>query len=241
LEWNYNQSYVQKNALCLLDILANNNWKRPVYFSMTTGADSYYGLENYFQLEGLAYRLVPITKANAGDGQIGMIDGEILYENIMKKFKWGNIEKLGVYMDETNANMAMNFRSLFARLAGELTREGKTKKSLEVLEYCEKIIPDSKFPHSYFSLSLCNAYYQAGAVSKGNELAKKIYTICQLELEYFFALKPSLRAIADTEIQRALYVTKTLREIATYAKQEKIKSDAEQLLKKYYGQYTPGG
>ena len=76
--------YVLKNQLAVLSILANNNWERPVYFAVTTGGDAYIGLQDYFRLEGLAYRLVPIKyDQNPNPNMLGGIHTDIMYDNVM--------------------------------------------------------------------------------------------------------------------------------------------------------------
>ena len=82
VDWTINKSYIMKAEMMVLDILAANNWERPVYFAITVGSDSYMSLEPYFQLEGFAYRLVPIRTQSAG-GQIGRVNADIMYDNMM--------------------------------------------------------------------------------------------------------------------------------------------------------------
>ncbi|HXH19041.1 MAG TPA: DUF2723 domain-containing protein, partial [Chitinophagales bacterium] len=81
-----------KNDLIVLDIIANNLWERPIYFAVSVAPESYLGFQNYFQLEGLAYRIVPVEKKDRS-GQGGFVGTDIMYNNVMNKFKWGGIEK----------------------------------------------------------------------------------------------------------------------------------------------------
>ena len=64
LEWRIERNAIYKNGLLVLDLLAHNNCERPVYFCITAGDDSYFGLQDYFQLDGLAYKLVPFKTPN---------------------------------------------------------------------------------------------------------------------------------------------------------------------------------
>ena len=96
LNWTMGGYGVQKAQLMQMDLLANFDWKRPVYFAITTGSEAYIGLENYFQLEGLAYRLVPMN-AHSTDGQPGTVNTDIMYENLMNKYKWGNMTNPKVF------------------------------------------------------------------------------------------------------------------------------------------------
>ena len=109
-EWSINKSYLLKADLLVLDIIASNNWERPIYFSVTTGSDAYLSLQNHFQLEGLAYRLVPLR---TDDKRPMRINTEAMYDNMMHKFAWGGLDKNEVYMDENNTRMAQTFRMQF--------------------------------------------------------------------------------------------------------------------------------
>lgn len=84
---------ISKSSLMVLDILATNNWERPVYFGIGMGPDSYMGFENYFQLEGAAYRVVPIYTKATDYYEYGQIDSDILYDNLMNKFEWGQYQR----------------------------------------------------------------------------------------------------------------------------------------------------
>lgn len=81
-----------KNDLFVLDIVANNINDRPIYFAVSVSPDSYLGLEKYFQLEGLSYRIVPIETPES-ESQYGYVATDIMYKNVMEKFKWGGIER----------------------------------------------------------------------------------------------------------------------------------------------------
>ena len=109
-------NYITKDELMILDMIANNNWKRPIYWAITVGRDKYLNLQDYFQAEGFAYRLVPI-KTPASSGQVGRIRTDVMYDNIINKFKWGNMNDPKVYLDENNVRMSMNVRNSFVRLA----------------------------------------------------------------------------------------------------------------------------
>ncbi|MBK8847100.1 MAG: DUF2723 domain-containing protein [Bacteroidetes bacterium] len=122
--WDLNKGYVQKADLMMLDLIANNNWKRPIYYAVTVGSDNYIGLDDHFQLEGLAYRLVPIKTVNK-DGQTGRVAVDEMYNNTMNKFAWGNMKMEGVYLDQNNLNMTMNIKNNFSRLAEAKFMEGK--------------------------------------------------------------------------------------------------------------------
>ncbi len=99
LRWTVRKNYIFKSELAILDLLNQTKWTRPIYFEITTGSDAYFNLDDYFRLDGLAYRLTPIKSENT-DGQTGWIDTDILYDKLMNKFVVGNINKEHVYLDE---------------------------------------------------------------------------------------------------------------------------------------------
>ena len=121
MEWSIGGNYLMKNDLMILNILANNHWKRPIYFATTVGSDNYLNLEPYFQLEGLAYRVVPIrTDVAQSEVVPGRVETDKMYNNVMNKFVFGNMNDEKVYLDENNLRMTTNFRINFSRLAEEL-------------------------------------------------------------------------------------------------------------------------
>ncbi|MCF8331736.1 MAG: DUF2723 domain-containing protein [Bacteroidales bacterium] len=184
LKWKARGNQIMKNQLLQLDMIAHNDWERPVYFAITTGSGAYINLEEYFQLEGLAYRLVPI-KNDDKEGFIGRVATDIMYDNMMNKFEWGNMGKEGVFLDHTNRRMTMNLRSNFGRLANALIDEDKTEKAEEVCDKCLEVIPDSKIPYDYFIIPVVRAYYRMGLKEKGEAVVQRLIEISSHDLAYY--------------------------------------------------------
>lgn len=242
LKWDVERSYVLKNDMMILDLLAHNEWERPVYFAITTGNDSYIGLEKYFQLEGLAYRLVPV-EAVSPDGQTGSVHTEIMYDNLMNKFHWGGMDKEKIYMNENNRRMCMNVRNNFARLAEALTREGKKDKAIEVLDKCLQVIPEHNVPYDFFMLPVAEAYYRAGAADKANAITEKLADLYADQLDYYFSLDTEKYNQISTAGNQAMSVLYRLNMLTTrdfpqdsLGKKIKERFDALQTL---YGQKQP--
>jgi hypothetical protein len=116
--WEYSENDAFKGDLAIMDMLSTNKWERPVYFSTTVPSTQYKGLEKYFIQEGLSYRVVPVKTDKPEQGEFGMIDSDVMYDNMMNKFKWGNAEKPSVYLDENNRRMFSNFRRIFGSQIG---------------------------------------------------------------------------------------------------------------------------
>ncbi|MDR0814564.1 MAG: DUF2723 domain-containing protein [Bacteroidales bacterium] len=220
-----------KNSMMVLDILANNNWERPVYFAITVSADNYLNLSDYFQMDGLAYRFVPIKTPSREYGETGRIDPDKLYDKMMNQFRWGNISDSTVYLDETNLRLLSHFRSNFARLAGELTLEGKKDSALRVLDRAFEVIPTYQLPLHYTDVIFVEQYYAAGAFEKGNQLAKSLFDIATEELRYYHSFPKALQRSSDIAqiVKYTEYTVTILPRLATGYKQTEL---AEELTKK---------
>lgn len=110
-----------KSELMMLEMLANANWERPIYMAITVGSENHLGMDNHFTQEGLAYRFTPFDT----DKLNSKIDSEKMYDNLMNKFKFGGIEKPGIYIDENVMRMCYTHRRIFTQLVGQLIKEGK--------------------------------------------------------------------------------------------------------------------
>ncbi len=236
VEWKIDRYGLQKNHLMALDFLATNNWDRPVYFAITTGGDSYLGLEEYFQLEGMAYRLVPIKHTNE-DGQIGRINTSILYNNVMNKFKWGNMNQDGVYMNEDNIRLSTNIKNVFARLALALISENKNDSAIAVLDKAIEMMPENKMPFNYYNLLMAEAYYKTGAFDKGNAIIERMIDVNAESLAYYFTFPSRFAGSINYEKQTALLMLQRIVQITDEYKQEEQANLASEFFDMYYQKY----
>ena len=193
--------------------LAANNWKRPVYFATTTGEDAYMGLTDYFQLEGLAYRLVPY-RVNKSDEQVGGVNSDVMYENLMNKFAWGNMNNPKVYLDETNMRMTIVFRNIIARLAKALVAEGKTDKAVKVCDKCIEVMPDNCVPYDDMMLPIVNVYYASGKTTEAEKIAMRLAEYSEQELGYYSLFSAGDAAYLSIEWSSSLEVLEKLYAIA---------------------------
>ena len=162
-----------KSELMMLEMLANTNWERPLYMAITVGSNNHLNLTNNFLQEGLAYRITPFDNAKLGR----TIDSEKMYDNLMHKFKFGGIDNPDIYLDETVLRMCDTHRRLFVQLASQLIREGKKDKALEVLNYCEKVIPSTTVRHDYIyssSIEMADDYKALGEIQKAEEILDQL-------------------------------------------------------------------
>ncbi|NSW95769.1 MAG: DUF2723 domain-containing protein, partial [Bacteroidales bacterium] len=182
--WEYTDNDAFKGDLAIMDLLATSNWERPLYFSTTVPSSQYKGLEKYFVQEGMAYRIVPIKTGTPEPGEYGIIDPEVMYDNMMNKFEWGNAADPDVYLDENNRRMFSNFRRLFANLGKALLVSGDTVRAVEAVHRGLEIVPPSKLPNDFFSAGLAEVLIRAGEKEEGLKIIDEILKYSQEYLEY---------------------------------------------------------
>ncbi len=191
--WNFIPSDAFKDDLAIMDILATNNWDRPICYSTTVPSSKYNGLEEFFVQEGLAYRVVPVRTGNPQPGEFGMIDHVVMYNNVMKKFRWGNAEDPDVYLDENNRRMFSNFRRMIGTLGIRLLETGDTIKAIEIARKGLSIVPENKIPHDYFSIVSAEALIRGGFKDEGMKLIKDIQEYSRSYLRYITRLSEGKR------------------------------------------------
>lgn len=186
-------SGLYKNRIMMLDILRNNDWKRPIYF--TGGSyedDEYIWMKEYLQLDGLVYKLVPIkTPENPQNPyQMGRIDSELMY-NIVKKWDWGNANSPDIYHDPETRKNSISFRSNMARLAAQLVNENQPEKAVEILDLAMEKMPLDYFGYYSLLTPIAATYYSAGNADKGGALAAQLATKFAEKLAYYESFNTS--------------------------------------------------
>ena len=190
LDWQIRKQVLLKNHLMVLDLLANNNWERPIYFAVTTGPDSYINLQDHFQLEGLTYRVVPVRSPNTNPNLQGRVATDIMYRNVTEKFLWGNMDTEGfIYLDENILRMTTNLRLQLSSLAEALIAEGRKEEARNILDLSLTKMPERNVPYDRILLPTVEAYYAIGDVAKGNELSERLFTIMEENLTYYTSLE----------------------------------------------------
>ena len=161
-----------KSELMMLEMLAEANWERPIYIAVSVGQENQLGLDNYFIQEGLTYRFTPFDTNKTGV----KIDSEKMYDNLMNKFKFGGIDKPGIYIDENAMRMCYSHRRIFSQLIGQLLAEGKNDKARAALEYAEKMIPAENVPYDWQNgaLQMAEAWYKLGESEKGDHIIQAL-------------------------------------------------------------------
>ncbi len=214
MKLNPGGSYILKNNLMVYDMLVSSNWQRPLYYAVTVGRENFWGLEGYFQLEGLAQRIVPIYGKTDSRGVSGTVDTDKMYDNVMHKFRWGSFNKPGLYIDENKSRMGSNLRMHLTRLATALLDEAKTSpdsadkrtKAIEVLDKIQEEIPSWAVPHNFLSVQMAEDYMIAGEGEKGDAILREYAKDNLQELTYYLSLKSGNLSAAFSGIQRCMAI-----------------------------------
>ena len=201
-----NEQNPTRDKLIILNVIASNRWKRPIYF--TSNTQTGLGLENYLRRDGLTFRLLPFQTN-------GDVNTEAMYNNMMNKFSNGNADKKGVYYDEENRRHLYTLRQSFADLARELLVKGKKDSALKAIRKAETLVPDLNVPygmasrvefHSYSALALMAAAYEAGANDVAKKIDKQLTLDSEQQMDYFAAVggmtRPELNKILQEYTQQ---------------------------------------
>ena len=198
---------VYKNRLLMLDIIANNNWERPIYFTGGAfGDDDYIWMKDYLQLDGLCYKLVPIktpvNKANPFD--MGRVDSDLMYDKVMA-WEWGNSGGK-IYHDTETRRNGITYRGNLARLIEQLINEGKLDKAEKVADLAMEKMPVDDYEYYTLLEPYISSYYEIGTLEKARKLYMEVSKKYQENLIYYSGLeeKTQERYISDivTDIQR---------------------------------------
>ena len=194
-----------KSELMMLEMLANTNWERPMYMAITVGTENHLNLGDNFMQEGLAYRITPFntTKLNA------RIDSEKMYDNLMHKFKFGGIEKDGIYLDETILRMSQTHRRMFVQVASQLIKEGKYEKALKALDYCQQVIPSKNVAHDYImssSKEMADNYVTLGEYAKAEAILDELGNKAVEYITWYMSLDDERLALSYENCVRYFYI-----------------------------------
>jgi hypothetical protein len=217
-----------KNKILMLDILANNKWKQPIYFTGgSNDEEEYIWLKDYLQLDGMAYKLVPIktpmvvinpdgSRTERSMFDMGRIDTEKMYRNL-QKLEWGTINNGKIYIDEQSKRNAISLRNNMMRLAEAFTKEGDSIKAEEVLDLSLEKMPIKDFGHYSISLGYPELYYRIGNKEKARENAKTLISLIKENLLWLSGFAPEKRDSNFQEIRTNLYMfEEVLRQIKIY-------------------------
>jgi hypothetical protein len=229
MEWELQTEALEKKHLVILDILASNNWQRPVYFSTSGGETSELGLQPFLQLEGMALRVVPARNPNPKAE--AYIDLDRTYQSLMQTFRYTGLQNPdNVYEENFTTQVVPIYRRNFAELATAYLQNNEPAKARAVLQKCLTSLPDQGAPHNFESASLVFPLANAGMLTEAQALTNLLSRRFDQLLTYY-STQPSYY---DRERQLNLYGLQLLTQ-AAYSLNLPQAKQLEALFNKHYG------
>lgn len=230
---------ITKTELMILDLLANNDWKRPIYF-VSLGGDSDLGFRDYLQYNGFCYKLTPFR--NTSRDPQGMLDKDVMYDRLMNVYRWGNMNDPKVWMDWNNfltIDVILNIRNMHSRVASAFNKAGDHKKAIDLLDRVMTIMPNEIFPYSVAMqqndiamLSVIEEYYVAGAPEKADQIVERFITEADENLAFYVNAKVG----GVEESQVTLYCLQRLTQLCKQYQKENLAKKVEEKFQ-FYLQY----
>ncbi len=212
VKFEIKKDVIYKNDAAILNIIASNKWKRPIYFTSPQAADI--GIDNYIRQDGLTYRFVPVLNSP--------VNQDWVYDKMMNKFKFGNANVKGVYFDEENRRHLNSIRLGFAQAAGDLADNNKKDEAKKMLNKCDQMMLQENFPygmvsrgqqHNRFSLQMLIAAYKAGDTTLADKIKKSVKKDLDQQQEYMSKLSDSKQEIMQYDIQDVQRLLQGLQQI----------------------------
>ncbi len=235
------RSYFIKDDLAILNIIAANFHKRPIYWAVTVRDDKILGLNNFLQLEGLALRLVPIQSRGEG-GAFGSIIGsgrvatDIAFDNIMNKWRWGNFDKHCTYVNRAYMPSLQTMRVTMIRLARNLVLEGKKEKAEALADRYFEVFPECNFPYDQFAAYMADIYARTGNKEKAAEKIRAIARTQESILRFIEAQPEHIKNGYEQDFRFAASTGQTLMTIAQSMQDSALLGE----LAKQFEPYVPG-
>lgn len=235
MRWTYNRDYVSRTELAILDILANNNWERPIYFAVTVPSEHYLGLNKYLVSEGFTLRLMPVAVESGDEGDMP-VNTDVLYNSIKHKYTWGNM-KGSKYLDPESYNMLSMIRnSIYSATAEGLLAEGRVDEAREVLQNGIDSLPERIFRmrDAYTYNFFINNLYEVGMVDQATHFVDLNLKYVTEYLDYYFAIAETKPNLESENIQFGLYILGQLSDIAKNHGQDETHNRIEQILERFH-------
>lgn len=234
MTWTYNKGAVTKGDLAMFDILAHNNWERPIYFTITAPSDNYLGLDNYLYTEGFTYRLMPIKHdTSSAEMMVDKANPYAMYNNVMDKFVWGNIHN-AKYLDHESYGMINVIINNFNTLASSLLANGKTEEARKVMNRAYDVIPERIYTQRqalqrYFMGELL---FKVGEKEKGSKLFTDNLNYIDEYINYYFSIAKTKNNLERENTQLGIYTLQGMQEVTKEFNQTELNNKLDKTLSK---------
>ncbi|RFZ90561.1 DUF2723 domain-containing protein [Mucilaginibacter conchicola] len=243
LEWKYTSNYITKDDLAMIDILAHNNWKRPICFATTVGSSNLMGLQKYLYKEGFTYRLLPLKADTANHEQLSKVNNAVMYDNVMNKFKFGKF-KTAKYLDPESTGMFYPvITTTFLDLATSLVKSGENDKALKVLHKYDDELPEDLYPFIDIAgrkMYMAQMAYNLGDNKLGNKMATNINKYLMDQFGYFYhLLETNSGRLPLRDVQLGMQVLEHLTEYTEKNQQTELHKKLAAELQDYNKKFAP--
>ncbi len=217
LSFAITKNYLQKNDAAILNMIAANHWKRPIYFTSQDAGGL--GFQNYIRQDGLSYRLVPVLKSE--------VNRDWVYDKMMNKFAFGGADKKGTYFDEENRRHLNSIRLAYAQASLNLATNNKKEQAKQMLNKCDSMMLDDNFPygmvsrgqqHDYFSFLMLQASYAAGDSVLATKITKSLKKDLEQQLTYYASLDDNKQDVFARDGQMAKQLLQEMERLETQFK-----------------------
>jgi hypothetical protein len=205
MQWRMKKSYLEKKDLMALDLIASNNWERPIYFNNTSKQGIGLEFDDYLVQEGNAFRLLPVNNQNPN---LDLVNTELMYENMMTKFQYRELDNPKVYYNEDYRKFALNHRSAFNTLIASLLNEGKDEKAREVALKSLEVMPDVSMPYDYSTPTTIEYLLILGEKERAIEMATILGKRADEKIGYYLKYDNNI----NFELQQNLVILRDLAE-----------------------------
>ncbi len=180
-EGNLQSRFIDKGQMMMLDLIANNNWERPIYFNYTSINSLNFDIDPYLVQEGMAYRLLPVRKPN---NVRDLVNTELMYDNMMNKMQFRGLADPKANLNEDYRGFIQNHRSMVTSLADAFLSEGDTTKAKEVLDFGMEKMPAEASPYDISSVGFVQGYFDVGETERATKMAMEMSSQFDSEITY---------------------------------------------------------
>ncbi len=236
--------YLTKDEVAILDIISSNIWERPIYFAVTIRPEKMMGLQDYTQLEGMALRLIPVRSNSVGNlGVIGSgrVAPDIVYENVMNDFRWGNFDKYDLFVDESYGPSVQSLYLLMRRTADAFLQRGDTQKAIDLADKYFEAFPAMNFEYDYQTFAMIDIYVRAEAYDKAKPHMRLLADHLVDRLEFYDSLSPNILSSSYSDSQqRDMYAVRALTQATTEMGDTELQERFQALFAPYMPQQNQG-
>lgn len=239
LVWTYNKNIVSRAELAMMAVIANNNWKRPVYFTITVPDDNYMGLDRYLVSEGFALRLMPVDMGIKEGGGRALIDPAAVYNNVLNKFKWGNIANASYIDPDSYRYISLYVGSIYGDAISRLEAQGKMAEAKNLALDAYKNMPKRVYgmPETLSYWTVIEALYKTGEKQKADEILSRNLKFIKENIAYYQAIAETKPDLEGRNIQYGFYALSRYKDILATQGNNPLAKEVDGLINQLTQQY----